>query len=92
MLMQRSMPGRICTLRLRLEKGRTAIDGFSGRVRVDLGASVWVAATAATAGVPLFLHRVHEAEALARQCLDQPLVLAAVADGASSICRAIFSI
>jgi hypothetical protein len=32
---------------------------------------------------PLFLHRAHEAEALARQSLDQPLVLAAVADGVS---------
>jgi hypothetical protein len=31
----------------------------------------------------LLPHCAHEAEALARQCLDQPLLLAAVADGAS---------
>ena len=61
-------------------KGRIAIEGLSGSARAGLGDSIGLAAVAAPAGPLRFQHGSDETEALARQCLDEALLFAGIAD------------
>ena len=67
---------------LKLVKGRTAIEGLSGSVRAGLGGSIGVIGGCRACGPLRLPHWSDETEALARQCFDEALFLAGIADRA----------
>jgi hypothetical protein len=64
-----------------LVKGSTAMAGRSGCGKAERGELSFVGAAAGLGAVDLLDHAANEAKALSRNCPDQFLILAAVADG-----------